>query len=56
MTPLQTDPPALIEWLIHGLELSVVVGIAVVVWVNRKYSPGLNRVLQEKLDREHPPE
>jgi hypothetical protein len=52
MTPLEADPPALIEWLIHLLELSVVIGIAIVVWVNRKYSPGLNKKLQERLDRE----
>jgi hypothetical protein len=52
MTPLEANPPALIEWLIHLLEISVVVGIGVVVWVNRKYSPGLNKRLQERIDRE----
>ena len=52
MNPIESNPPALIEWLIHLLELSVVVGIGVVVWVNRKYSPGLNKKLQQRLDDE----
>jgi hypothetical protein len=33
LTDFQTNPPAVIEWMIHLLELSVVLGIGVTIWI-----------------------
>lgn len=40
------------EMLIHLLELSVVVGIGVTIYITKKYSPKMNRELEKKLDDE----
>ena len=44
--------PATFEMLIHLLELSVVIGIGVIVYITKKYSSGLNRQMESKLDDE----
>lgn len=42
--------PALFESLIHLLELSVVIGIAVIVYITKKYSGKINNDIQRKVD------
>lgn len=42
--------PALFESLIHLLELSVVVGIGVIVYITKKYSGKINSEIQRKVD------
>lgn len=44
--------PATFEMLIHLLELSVVVGIGVIVYITKKYSGGLNKQMEKRLDDE----
>lgn len=38
------------ETLIHLLELSVVVGIGVIVYITKKYSGKMNQDIQRKVD------
>lgn len=38
------------ETLIHLLELSVVVGIGVIVYITKKYSGKMNKDIQRKVD------
>ncbi|MFA7614402.1 MAG: hypothetical protein WCY48_09210 [Candidatus Caldatribacteriota bacterium] len=40
------------ETLIHLLELSVVIGIGVIVYITRKYSGKVNREMEKKLEDE----
>lgn len=42
--------PAVFETLIHMLELSVVLGIGVIVYITKKYSGKINKDLQRKVD------
>ncbi|MFP5384745.1 MAG: hypothetical protein ACLGHN_01610 [Bacteriovoracia bacterium] len=42
--------PALFETLIHLLELSVVVGIGVIVYITKKYSGKINKEIERKVD------
>lgn len=44
--------PATFETLIHLLELSVVIGIGVIVYITKKYSSGLNKQMEKRLDDE----
>lgn len=44
--------PALFETLIHLLEVSVVIGIAVIVYITKKYSKEMNTELEKKLNDE----
>lgn len=46
--------PALFETLIHLLELSVVVGIGVIVYITKKYSGKINHDLQRRVDEMDP--
>ncbi|HLT22654.1 MAG TPA: hypothetical protein VKZ84_04395 [Bacteriovoracaceae bacterium] len=40
------------EMLIHLLELSVVIGIGVIIYITRKYSANVNRDMEKKLEDE----
>lgn len=40
------------EMLIHLLELSVVIGIGVIVYITRKYSGKMNREMEKRLEDE----
>lgn len=40
------------EMLIHLLELSVVIGIAVTIYISRKYSANMNKEMEKQLDDE----
>lgn len=42
--------PVLFETLIHLLELSVVVGIGVIVYITKKYSGKMNKEIERKVD------
>ncbi len=44
--------PATFETLIHLLELSVVIGIGVIVYITKKYSSGINKQMEKRLDDE----
>lgn len=44
--------PSTFETLIHLLELSVVVGIGVIVYITKKYSAGLNQKMEKNLEDE----
>ncbi len=41
--------PAVFEMLIHLLEVSVVLGIAVIIYITKKYSKKMNTDLEKKL-------
>lgn len=43
---------ATFEMLIHLLELSVVIGIGVIIYITRKYSSNVNREMEKKLENE----
>jgi hypothetical protein len=45
---LETEPPFIIEVLIHLLEISVVVGIGIIIYINKKYSTRINREMVKK--------
>ncbi len=44
--------PRIFEGLIHLLELSVVVGIGVIVYITKKYSSGINQRLEKTLQEQ----
>lgn len=44
--------PATFEFLIHILEVSVVIGIGVIVYITKRYSKDINRDLEKRLERE----
>lgn len=46
----ETFDPALFETLIHMLELSVVIGIGVIVYITKRYSGKMNKEIQRKVD------
>jgi hypothetical protein len=49
-----TDPidAATFEFLIHILEVSVVIGIGVIVYITKKHSGDINRKIDERLKHE----
>ena len=50
MTP-ELDP-SVFEFLIHILEFSVVVGIAVIVYITKKYSKNINHDIEKRMIHE----
>jgi hypothetical protein len=44
--------PATFEFLVHVLEVSVVIGIGVIIYITRKHSTELNRRLDERMKDE----
>jgi hypothetical protein len=41
--------PSVFEFLIHLLEVSVVLGIAVIVYITKKYSKNINRDIEQRM-------
>lgn len=48
----ETFDTATFEFLIHILEVSVVVGIGVIVYITKKYSKNINHDIDRRLERE----